>query len=135
MQNTTIITFHTRKLNPKYEASYCISVAQFRREHPGISRSFALLSNGGPRSMRAQSFERARMTSPLSSLIKYISLWYIYIYAIDQDQYAIGRGTFVCAALTVLYTTSVTVHMKVGLKNIKQIYHALFQATNEIMDS
>ena len=63
-----------------------------------------------------------------------------HIYAIDQDQCAIGRGrgTVVCAALTALDTSSVTINiiniiiiifMKVGLKNIKQIYHALFQAT------
>ena len=64
-----------------------------------------------------------------------------HIYAIDQDQCAISRGNDIvfCAALTALYTTSVTVNiisiiiiifMKVGLKNIKQIYHALFQATS-----
>ena len=60
-----------------------------------------------------------------------------HIYAIDQDQCAIGRsrGTVICAALTALYTTSVTVNMKVGLENIKQIYYVLFQATSEIMDS
>ena len=49
-----------------------------------------------------------------------------------------GRGTVVCAALTALDTSSVTINiiniiiiifMKVGLKNIKQLYHALFQAT------
>ena len=50
------------------------------------------------------------------------------------------------AALTALYITSVTINiiisniiiiflLKDGLKNIKQIYHALFQATSEIMDS
>ena len=45
------------------------------------------------------------------------------------------------ARVPALYTTSVTVNiivnmlMKAGLKNIKEIFHALFQVTSEIMDS